>query len=182
MPAPILTVAYLKRRLRWEGITLERGDGCAIFHIHPSNEEFPTIDIGFDYDIQFIDSVEYFWPKCHGHYERWESRRKNVVDAIRVVDRLVNRKSSLVECLDSESSSIQSEIVTGTEVPEMIANRSEQFRRTFFDRAAQLEPVPWQLYLKREHHFISKTLQAELDEVARKLAQTSDTSNEASSD
>ncbi len=178
MTTAIVSVEYLQRRLQWEAISLERAQnqwgGYAVLRVHPTSPDLSAINLNFDYGIETIDSVEYFSSKAHAHFERWGCEHRNVVEAVRSVDRLVKRTECLVEYLDSKGDYLGSAIVQPREVPETLSKSTKQLRRTFFDRAPQLEPVPWRLYLERDHLYISKTLQAELDRIRRKLVEQED--------
>ena len=156
----ILSLDQLKRKVRWNDIVLRQGvhsyrgedHPFCMFKVLPSKKNWPSIDLHFDGEIQYLDPL--CFSQWHAHYDRWEDERRNLIDALRTVRDLVARKICLVEELDEAGACRGGSLLPPEGIPETLSKEVTSFRRIFFDRPPLLQEVDFSRYWAGKHLYV----------------------------
>lgn len=95
-----LDVEKVRHYLRWDDVELKREGGLCTFYARPSNLEWPSIDIGFDTSLEYVQHVGFHhW---HTHFESFQDERRNVLRAFRCARQIICGARILCEESDAK--------------------------------------------------------------------------------
>ncbi len=156
----ILSLEQLRRKLRWEDITLEqrtqihldKAYHSCIFHINPSDSSWPSIELWFDEDILFLDPLGF--AQWHAHYDRWGDERRNLIEALRTVRKLMSGQLCLVEILDGNGKCWGGSLLGPKEIPRTLGHEPKSFRRIFFNQPPIHEAIDFGRYWEGKKQWV----------------------------
>jgi len=96
-----LTIEKLRVLLGWEVVEEQHfiSDKMRFFFLRPSNSEWPSIDIGFDEDLKYVQHVGFsHW---HAHFHNFSDERLNILRSIRRARQIVRGQVVLCEEFDA---------------------------------------------------------------------------------
>jgi hypothetical protein len=167
----IISLAQLKRKVRWQNITFEKAtesyDGgqysVCVFKLLPNDASWPTINLYFDGEVTCLDPLGFsHW---HAHYDSWGDERRNLIDALRAVRALVLGNVCLVEELDGDAKYRGSSILPPNELPRTLGKDVHSLRRVFFNRPPIHEEIDFSKYWVGKHLLVEWSEKKEMEKI-----------------
>jgi hypothetical protein len=170
-PVSIISLEQLKRKLRWQDISFERRVQShagkeyrdCVFKLQPSEPEWSSVDLHFDSEITVLDPLGF--SNWHGHYDRWDDDRRNLVDALRTVRELVIGKLCLLEELGVDGKYRGGSLVGPVGIPSTLSKDVQRFRRVFFNRPPVDEEIDFARYWESKHLFVEWKTKHETEKI-----------------
>lgn len=155
---PITTVSEIREQLRWPDV---REDHLAehamrIIRAIPSNPDLPSVDLGFDEDMSYL---EYQGFGC------WHWHPSSIEEAVGEARKIIHRERCLLEVWSDQDQLCQSVPVPCDGIPDKLSLNAHYFVRSFFGEKGVREAIDFHRYYKGSHGYVEFGHKAEMEKL-----------------